>query len=292
MKRMVPFLSLLFLFSAVLPAAAVTHHVGKDGIARAYELNETVYGSADGDTILVYPGTYKGVYIYAASKDIVIRSVAGPEKTILDGEKAQLIAWFLHVTDRTVLEGFTLRNGYDANFSGGIRCGGDAIIRNNIIENCNSAWGGGLYVPPRRKPTIENNLFRNNISTAMGAAIYAQVSGPTIRNNTFVGNNAEEGGDDLALYNTSAKVENNLFTGNKGISSVYIKGTMSEATMNCNAFWNIHGEWIDGDPGSTFPEDAARKTADPVFADTGLYLLGASSPYGEKCACGPIGWRP
>ncbi|MBN1827515.1 MAG: right-handed parallel beta-helix repeat-containing protein [Candidatus Eisenbacteria bacterium] len=290
MKRIFPFI-VLALFCSAPPSSAVTHHVGQDGVARGYELNETIYGSADGDTILVYPGTYVGAYIYAASKDLVIRSVEGPEKTILDGDKALMVAWFLHVTDKTVLEGFTIRNGYDPRFSGGIRCGGDAIIRNNIIEGCQSGWGGGVYVAPQKKPTIEGNLFRNNISTTAGGGIYAQFSRPVIRNNTFVGNNAEIGGDDIALYGTSAVVENNLFTGNKGLSSIYLKGDKNEITLDCNAFWNIKGQWIAGEKGAVIPEDGNRKTADPGFADTQSYSLGASSPYGKSCSCGPIGWR-
>ncbi len=285
-------LTTVLLFSG--GASAGTIHVGKDGKGSASELTAAIAEAMSRDTILVHPGVYENAFIHVFKKDLVIKSVAGPEETILDGMLSpNLLAWLMYVTDKFVIEGFTFRNSRDAKFGGGIRVGKEAtpVIRNNIFENNEALWGGGICISPKAKPLIENNLFVGNIAGGAGGAIHAQHTNQdlVIRNNTFVLNNSDRPGSAISLHNASPTIENNLFVGNLGLGAIHMMTKGSKPVLKCNAFWNNSGGDITAVDEADLPVDPSFRTADPLFADEKTYRLSSDSPFREG-ECGATGW--
>ncbi|MFH1680525.1 MAG: right-handed parallel beta-helix repeat-containing protein [Candidatus Eisenbacteria bacterium] len=291
MKSMpIPLVAFLLLLAA--PGLARTIPVGAGGEASSLALENAIVEASSGDTILVHPGVYENALIYVAGKGLVIRSVAGPEKTVLDGGKARLVVWLLRTDAATVIEGFTIRNGFDAQHGGGIRIGGMGhhTVRNNIIEGCQAPFGGGIYLAPRSMAVIEGNLFKGNIATHTGGGLYTQHAQPTIRNNTFVGNNAEKPGSAIGLFAASPTIENNLFVENRGEAAVYLMNAKCAPVLGCNGYFMNKGTDVGGGEGAVVPEEPERRSADPLFADSNTYRLSSGSPYAAAGSCGKIGW--
>ncbi len=282
-----PFLMLLL----AGPAGARTVSVGAGGTASTLELENAIQEAESGDTILVHPGVYENALIYLASKSLVIKSVAGPEKTILDGGGARVVVWLYRTTEATVFEGFTVRNGSDRPHGGGIRIGesSNPTIRNNIVEGCRAPWGGGIFVGPQSKAVIEGNLIKWNQSGVTGGGICVQGGTPTIRNNTFVGNASEKPGNALAIFNASPIVENNLFAQHGGESALYVSGEKCAPVLRCNGYFGNQGPEVAAADGTALPEETNRRKADPLFADAKTYRLSQDSPYRNAGACGKIG---
>ena len=94
-----------------LPAPAATVRVPADRPTIQLALDAAVAG----DTVLVAPGEYAGPEnqnLDFHGRDLVLRSEAGPEATILDGEFVAR-AFYLHSgeTNAAVIEGFSVLRG-------------------------------------------------------------------------------------------------------------------------------------------------------------------------------------
>ena len=149
---------------AAAPAAAATWHVDAarpddsgDGASWATAkrtIQAAVLAAAAGDAILVTNGVYGP--IATANKAIAITSVEGPEETIIDGSDMVRCATLGEELQnrRTVLSGFTLRNGVAEDGAGAF---------NGTLTNCvlmsNSAEfaGGGAFDSTLIDCTIVDN---------------------------------------------------------------------------------------------------------------------------------------
>ena len=146
MKRLPYILVLLPVFCAAAPVSAqTTWHVDDDCIppGSGAELDpfctiqDGVNASSDGDTVLVGPGTYTGdgnrdVSLFG--KTITLKSTDGPNSTVMDieGSPSAIHGGFFLVhgeTQDTVIEGFTITNGYLVGDTGGSGFGGAAAVR-------------------------------------------------------------------------------------------------------------------------------------------------------------------
>ena len=98
---------LVFLLFVVFPVAgmAATIHVPDDHGT----IQEAIDASADGDTVIVRPGTYEES-IKFNGKAITVQSEQGPEVTIIDSGGRVVKFQNGEVRD-SVLSGFTIRNG-------------------------------------------------------------------------------------------------------------------------------------------------------------------------------------
>jgi parallel beta-helix repeat protein len=118
-----------------------------------------------GDTVLVAPGTYSGpgnTYLTLESKDLVIRSEAGAEQTVIDCGTQQWCAGieFYQVTRRTLFEGFTIQDAHES-FGSMYILRASPVIRNCTLEG---GWGldgaGGLTARLPGRPRIESCTMR------------------------------------------------------------------------------------------------------------------------------------
>jgi hypothetical protein len=84
-------------------------------------IQAAVDAAADGDTVLVGPGTYVETVDYL-EKSLTLKSTDGPEVTCIDGSGAGSVVTFWAVGDtEATLEGFTICNGNSLS-GGGVSC--------------------------------------------------------------------------------------------------------------------------------------------------------------------------
>jgi predicted outer membrane repeat protein len=212
-----------------------------------------INAAANGDTVLVAPGTYFE-NINFNGKALTVKSSGGPSATTINGSKAGSVVTFSSgELASSVLIGFTITNGMPTfgDGGGGIEislssptilentvtknqaCDGNGIrvyfgspvIRNNkIIGNiqvgCSGGTGGGgielLGTPNTPAQVIGNFIQGNNAGTGIGGGgISLWAAGtPIIMNNTFVGNIGTTGGA-ISMYNLAdAMIVQNLFVNN------------------------------------------------------------------------------
>ena len=193
--------------------------------------------SADGDTVLVQPGTYielinfSGKEIIVASHYFTTLDTAFISQTIIDGDGNERVIRFENEeTENSKLIGFTVKNGY-GNYYGTFDVCGTGIyvlnsspcIEHNIIEDNNSFWyvngcGIGLH---NSSATIRQNIIRNNIGAYNGGGIYIyQSDGVVIENNIIYGHQNQSGngidcGAGICLMEaTNILIKNNLIYNN------------------------------------------------------------------------------
>ena len=168
MKR--PMLTILIaLFVVSAPSASqgqTTWHVDDDcappGAGTESDpfctIQQGVDTASDGDTVLVHPGTYTGEGnrdISLFGKEIALRSSDGPGQTIMDvqGGSSSIHRGFFLIhgeTLRTVVEGFTITNGYLIGDTGGSGPAG-------------GGGGAAIYIRDS-SPVILNCILRENVS--------------------------------------------------------------------------------------------------------------------------------
>lgn len=163
-------------------------------------IQEAVDASENWDLVLVAPGRYTatGDQVVTVNKSIVIRSEAGPEQTVIDGEGARRCVQVGSNTSNLQIQGFTLTGGFHAEKGAafystplstsnsdtvikGIRPQlTDCIISNNVAKVAAGATGAW----------IQRCLFTDNRQTAdtedRGAAVRnSLVTGSVIRDNPY-----------------------------------------------------------------------------------------------------------
>ena len=177
-------------FALAGPADAATIFV-PSGAAPTIQIALNI--AADGDEIVVLPGTYFET-LDVLGKAVTLRSEQGPEVTIVDalGQFDSVIHCTSGEGPDTVIEGLTLRNG-------------EADDR-----------GGGIYVN-NSSPTIVDCIFADNEATLAGGGLYSNAGNPTLTGCRFVANRATFGGA-IYLNEGTSTVENCVFERNEALN--------------------------------------------------------------------------
>ena len=214
-------------------------------------IQEALSSAADGDTVLVAPGSYFEREIRFFGKEVLLISSGGRDVTFIDGSNvAPVFKFIIPVGRKGIVDGFTIQNGLaNDSFEGGgiwITAGSGPTIRNNIIQNNHNTLidgsGGGIKVSPGSSALITGNIFRNNSAFATGGGIRARDSAVEITNNTFtnnvaMGDNEANGGAISLSLISSSLVDNNIFTDNTaGSVAGAISAYDANATISNNVF--------------------------------------------------------
>ncbi|MBD3315997.1 MAG: hypothetical protein GF344_09435 [Chitinivibrionales bacterium] len=178
-------------------------------------IQDIITATGEFDIVNVAPGHYRLDSSIVLHRPVLLRSIAGPEKTIIDGQGYSRCV--LMSGTNTVLDGFTLVNGdadgprnwgladYDDEskcddgggvFTCGCECtmgyltgpGPEPIIRNCRIFNCHAGamGGGGVHL---KGGHMQNCLIAyNTVSHGKGAAVACKDRNVTIENCTITGN--------------------------------------------------------------------------------------------------------
>ena len=194
---------------AVLAGAAVSQvrivTVDDDRPADFATIQAAIDDANDGDTVEIQPGTYTGDGnrdISFRGKAVTVRSLNGPEDCIIDcqGSEAEPHRGFLFHNwedSNSILDGFTITNGYDQVCGGGIHCGsGSPTIQNCIITNNRAGDDGGGIMCSVASPTIRNCIITRNIAEVWeGGAIRCHAcTGAVLDNCLITENSARFGG--------------------------------------------------------------------------------------------------
>lgn len=150
-------------------AHATVIHVPADFL----NIQAAINGSANGDTIMVAPGTYTGggnQNITTAGKAITVTTSGGPLVTFIDANTIQRgFNVYSGEDSTTVLEGFTIMNCYC-----GVYCDTSGpVIRNMIIKDFLS-YGvhfDGFLADPPVAPVVENCLIYQERQDYYGTGI-------------------------------------------------------------------------------------------------------------------------
>ena len=154
-------------------------------------IQQGINAASDGDTVLVPPGTYFE-NIDFLGKAIVVKSLEGREKTVIDGGYNGSVVSFCGCEDTTsVLDGFTIIHGkgtynidYEEMQGGGIYAFDspckiiDCIIEDNMAGMTpQQGMGGGLYINGYYSGEIphvmRNCIIRKNLASAGGGGVFA-----------------------------------------------------------------------------------------------------------------------
>ncbi|MBI2441165.1 MAG: right-handed parallel beta-helix repeat-containing protein [Lentisphaerae bacterium] len=140
--------------------------------------------AAAGDTVLVADGTYMVTHQIEVNQGITVRSVNGAQATTIDGGGVTRCAYLY---TNAVLDGFTIKNGYDPDYGGGV------YISGGMVRNCTIS-GNMAYT------YYDYNEYFSGYYGNFGGGVY--VLGGTVENCTINGN--------LACYGGGVWVENGL----------------------------------------------------------------------------------
>ena len=284
-------------------------------------IQEGIDESTHGDTVLVSPGTYTGSGnrdIEFRGKGILLKSVSGPESTVIDceGDVLDQHRGFLFrfgEGNDSILEGFTVRNGYvlghwPGGSGGGILCSNASsptITNCSITLNLAEGYGGGIFCDGYYgacDPIITDCTITENLCTDSGGGLFSWFgSSPrlfdcVISSNTADGDGTQSGGGLTFGDDSRTLIVRCSITGNEAtygfISGYGIGGgihcaegnglIMEDCFVSLNSAVNFGGGIYCSN--STFTMNnctiAANETQD---AGGGIYLTDSSRPILTNC---------
>jgi len=244
-------------------------------------IQAAINAAQDGDVVLVADGTYSGDGnrdIDFAGKAITVRSQRGPEACIVDvggSPSAYHRGFYFHSGEGqlSVLRGFTIRNGYVAEFEnywgGGIYCmsSSPTIADCVVTDNYAADSGGGIGCYPFAGPTIINCNITANTSPLTGAGIASLRSDPTIINCTIADNSTTSpsgGGGVSCNADSDVTITNSILWDNEP-DEIYLYNSDLVVT-----YCDVAGGW----------SGVGNINSNPLFVDpaNGDYHLDAGSP--------------
>ena len=180
----------LILLTAAITLSSTTLTVKQDGSGDWTTIQSAVNATADGDTVLVWPGTYyeninfNGHGITIASLELTTGEDSYIGTTIVNGNQTGSCFLLNQEEQDAVIRGFTIINGSGLSdnswtYGGGIYVKTDvtADIRINVslvkcrIESCYAFTGGGLYMS-RADMHLSHVVFCKNFAVTGGAIVY------------------------------------------------------------------------------------------------------------------------
>jgi len=184
LKRMVLSIFIVLSFFSFSLLFSETIIIDINGTGNYTSIQEGIDNSVNGDTVLVYPGTYyeninfNGRNIIVGSLYLMTQNNSYIDSTIIDGNQNGSVVTFENGEDTTaVLCGFTIQNGsgtyYSHNYhGGGLLCkNADPTISYCNIENNFAEQGGGISCVSSHIHLIGTTI-KNNIAEYGGGGIF------------------------------------------------------------------------------------------------------------------------
>jgi parallel beta-helix repeat protein len=178
-------------------------------------ITDALAASMDGDTILVYPGTYSGYHEVTAQVNLT--GIGWPEVSGNETDPYPLNGdVFVFRTEGCILDGFVIRDAWcsrsSTEESAAVRItslGSNTIIRNNRIDD--SLYG------IIANPSSNNNIIHNNIINGTYYGVWLKYARNTLFANNTVTNNYywvlhnTYSTSTTSNYATNNRIENNTF---------------------------------------------------------------------------------
>ncbi len=203
--------------------------------------------AADGDEIVVGPGTYDET-IDLLGKQVTLRSSDGPAATIIDiaGMAASVVTCTSGEGPGTVLDGFTITGSAQPDDGGGIyvQAAGPTITDCLVTGNTAGRDGAGMYVTGNAAPTVFGCTFAGNTAGRHGGGVHTRSI--AITHCVFSTNTALRGAGFYMLQGLQTDVTNCLFIDNAGAEGTAIwmgvfDAAADVAVTNCTFSGNTGG---------------------------------------------------
>jgi len=188
--------------------------------------------AAEGDLVLVAPGTHAGSLRAAAPRG-TMRGDAPRESVVVSGDASAPVVTIPPQTS-LLLESLTLRGGYSDHSGGGVRAqfGGEVAIVDCVVTGNGSAQeGGGVGITEGIAGSIRGSLIADNQAGERGGGIHVHSARFLIDETTIEGNTAPSGagiyalGSELLLLRES-RVTDNAASDHGGGMSLYRQGSV------------------------------------------------------------------
>ncbi|MEN6335336.1 MAG: hypothetical protein ABFE01_13890 [Phycisphaerales bacterium] len=234
-----------------------------NGSAAHSTIQAAIDASADGDVVLVAPGVYTGDGnrdIDFRGKAITVKSDGGPADCIVDcGIPASEFHRGFHFhreeTTRSVLQGFTIQNGWAVghNRGGAVLCENSGPMILDCILTKNRARMGGALAAENSAVRVVRCIVSDNVVDENGGGIWCSASWDFTAASSFegcliVGNyavaNTRFGGDGggMMVEGANCEIRNCTIAGNRagysggGIAFWYASGVVSNSIVWGNTF--------------------------------------------------------
>ncbi|MBU8934871.1 MAG: right-handed parallel beta-helix repeat-containing protein [candidate division Zixibacteria bacterium] len=234
-------------------------------------IGEAAAAAEDGDTVLVAPGLYSGPNnrnIGMGEGGIVIKSEDGPETTIIDcegdlGINRRAFSMGTYISNPSVVEGFTIRNGSDGAIAVNTR---QSIIRNCIFRDNSGDYGSVLRLIPYGTgvPVIDSCLFVGNESGGRGAIYLQHHPGVELTNCTMYDNAAGV----IYMDTSILHIRNCLIAYNQAGWPIYTDRGPDPDLHSTNIFGNVTGDWAGELAAQLLVE--GNMSLPPSFCDTAV----------------------
>ena len=256
-------LASLLAFSALPgPAGADTLYVDAAGLTPFSSIQGAIDVAADGDVILVFPGTYGPIDFLG--KDLVVRSIVGPATTTIDATgSGGPGATFTDTEPATaLLHGFEITGG-----------------EGYVDDGLGVAMGGGIYVSKLAGPRISGNVIVGNTAVA-GAGIAVTGGSPHIYGNIIQQNTATSGAGGIVVQSPTGVLDTtviacNQLLGNDGgsVGGLFVGG---DVAVTNNVVHGNSGErggiWVvSTGTGALYNNTVTTNVSDP-FAAAGIHI--------------------
>jgi hypothetical protein len=216
-----------------------------DGSGDYPNIENAIHSAVAGDLILVGPGRYTWtnqgtgdpilgmINVRRDQTGFEVRSMAGPELTILDAERnggVMSVTGGSEAEPKTELEragitisGFTFTQGAALDDGGAQGSGGgglsmhltDTVVRNCIFRDNEAIQGGAVWVGGRAGATLEDCLFEDNLALVGGAVVLVNsIPTNTVRRCTIRNNRGDRDGGGILAFHCSALIEDCVIVDN------------------------------------------------------------------------------
>lgn len=240
-------MTLAVLVWAASGAAAAIYFVNAAGTGDFATIQAAVNAAAANSIIELADGVYTGAgnrNLDFLGKALTLRSASGrPASCIIDCQGAGR-GFYFHTaeTGASVVKGLTVRNGYAADYGGGVYCSGASpSILNCVIADCEAEVRGGGVYGVNAQPTVNNCVISGNTAQYGGGVAYWNQGGD-FWNDLFTGNSADYG-DAVYLSGPGVYVRSCTFDTNYGrnYDSALYGAAGGGFTITNSIVWNNDG---------------------------------------------------
>jgi len=246
--------------------------------------------------IIASDGVYSGIGNYdidTLGLAVTIKSENGPKNCIIDCNSLGRGFIVQNGEDLdTVIDGFTIIDGYAAECAGAIDCNnGSPTINNCLIEGNYAGWSGGAIFCQDSNAQINNCIITDNFCEASGAGICGVRGFPVIKNCLITNNDGYFSGGASSVYDCNMTIINCTIADNIASHPYLSTGGVYCWQGDVNIVNTII--WDNNSPGSEQIEffmgnEACKVTySDIQIEDSNLVWVGTGNLNDDPCFAAP-----
>ena len=228
-----------------IPCSADVIAVDPNGTGDYTTIQDAIFSANYGDTILVSAGTYvENIWL---ENGVAVIGV-GAESCTIDGNYMDVVVDSGGCDPNTVLDGFTITNGWSPHGGGGMHNYDSSPTVSNCIFSGNTAdyEGGGIYNWFNSNPTVTNCTFSGN-SADMGGGMYNEDSSPIVTNCKFTENSVSDlGGGMCNRENSLPLITDCTFSGNSADMGGGMYNDYFSSPMIINCTFSENSAFLSG----------------------------------------------